>query len=134
MRILWQRVAKTISTKPELAKWAESYAYTNDIEDNFQKLSNLDSLDKHRLFLMDPVMMATLLNTEDLPKIARNYHLFEDLVMIQRSVASELTLNENGDLISLRTMMPNCEIKTVTLTHQQEEEMEAQWCHLVHAR
>jgi hypothetical protein len=134
MRILWQQVAKTISTEPELMEWAELHAHPDDVGENFQELSKFDPLNKHRLLLMNPVMMATLLNTEDLPKIAQNYHLFEDLVMIRRSVASDLTLNENRDLISLRTMMPNCEIKTITLAHRQEEETEAQWCHLVHAR
>jgi hypothetical protein len=134
MRILWQRVRDIISTDPGLTKWTESRAGATDIEVKFQRLSGLDSLNKHRLSFMDPDMMTTLLNTEDLPKIARNYHLYEDLIMIRRSVASELTLNESGDLISLQTMMPKCEIKTVVLTHRDEEETEAQWYHLMHVQ
>ena len=107
-----------------MIEWAKSHAYS-DTEENFQELSNFDPLNKHRLLLINPAIMATLLNTEDLPKISRNYYLFEDLIMIQRSVALDLTLNDKGDLISLRTMMPNCEIKTITLAHRQEEEIEA---------
>jgi hypothetical protein len=102
------------------------HADFRETEEIFQKISEFDLLDKRRLLLMNPVTIATLLNTEDLPKIAQNYHLFEDLVIVRCSVASDLMLNKNRALISLCTIMPKYKIKTFTLVHQPEEETEAQ--------
>ena len=134
MQILWQQVANTILTDPELMGQAELHANSRETKEKFQKLSKFDPLNKHCLLLINLVTIAALLNTKDLLIIAQNYYLFKDLIMIQRSVALDLTLNKNRALISLCTMMLNCEIKTVTLAHKLEKEIEAQQCYLVYVQ
>lgn len=48
----------------------------------------------------------------------------DDLITIRRSTASLLVLNEAGQTLSLRTMMPVHEVKTVELTMNEEEAAE----------
>lgn len=56
------------------------------------------------------------------------------LITIHRSTASELTLNEAGETLSLRSMVPLHQVKTVELSYGEEEGAESQWVHRAHAR
>jgi hypothetical protein len=57
-----------------------------------------------------------------------------DLLMICRSTSSYLVRNAAGETISLQSMMPMHDVKTVELSYNAEEEVEAQWVHRAHAR
>lgn len=54
--------------------------------------------------------------------------------MIHRSTASFLNLNQAGETISLRSIMPIHEVKTVELLNKPDEEIEFQWLHRLRVR
>lgn len=53
--------------------------------------------------------------------------------MIRRSTASILKINDH-ETVSMRSMIPSHEVRTVELTYQEEEAAESQWVHRAHAR
>lgn len=66
--------------------------------------------------------------------ISKFYHYMDELVSIRRSTASVLIRNENGDQISMKSMMPKHTVKTAELVYTNEEAVEAQFLHRFHAR
>lgn len=58
----------------------------------------------------------------------------DELIIICGSTALTLTLNEAGEMLLLKLMMPVHEVKTVELTLGDEEAAESQWVHRAHAR
>jgi hypothetical protein len=72
--------------------------------------------------------------TLDVTVISKYYRFMDELLMIRRSTSSLLRLNEAGDTISMLSIMPSHEVKTVELQYTQEEAAEMQWIHRVHAR
>jgi hypothetical protein len=78
--------------------------------------------------------MKALLRTDNLATILDHYHHMDQLLMIRRSPASTLLVNSKGDSISMRSIMPLHEVKTVQLKYAPEEEVEHQWVHRQHAR
>jgi len=78
--------------------------------------------------------IETLLNSQDPHKVSRYFHHMDDLLAIRRSTASTLQKDRYGNIISLRSMMPLHEYKTVELKYRPEEAAEMQWSHRAHAR
>lgn len=75
-----------------------------------------------------------LLVTEDVAIISKYYRYMDKLVMIRRSTASTLTMNDEGETMSLRFAMPLHEVRIVELHWRDKEAAEAQWVHRAHAR
>lgn len=78
--------------------------------------------------------MEKLLVSENVTHIAKYYHYMDELLSVRRSTASVLKRNEEGDTVSLRSMMPKHHVRTVELSYDEEEETEAQWLHRLAAR
>ncbi len=87
-----------------------------------------------RKFINILFRVEKLLLSEDVGLISQYYHFMDELVVIRRSTSSSLILNEIGDRISLRSIMPLHEVKTVDIVYREEEAVEAQWMHRIHAR
>ena len=66
--------------------------------------------------------------------IAKYYPYLDNLVSIRRSTASVLKTSEDGEDVSLKSMMPKHKVETVELKFNDEEAIEHQWFHRVHAR
>ena len=58
----------------------------------------------------------------------------DELLTIRRSITLTLMRNAQGDMISMRSMIPVHEVKTVKLNYHEEEATEAQWVHWLHAQ
>jgi hypothetical protein len=71
--------------------------------------------------------------TEDVSLISKFYHYMDELIMIRRSTASVLQFND-ATTVSMRSMIPHHEVRTVELTYTNEEAAESQWVHRLHAR
>ena len=100
----------------------------------FDELDALPANDIRRTIAMDPRRIQSLLDTRDVSIISRYYHHLDELIAIRRSLASELVRNEKGEKVSLKSMMPKHVVKTVELSYDDEEELEAQCFHRVYAR
>ena len=86
-----------------------------------------------RLVALNPVRLEKLLETDDLALVQRYCPLAGNLITLRRSSASSLR-NPDGSLISLRSIMPIHEVKTVELAFREEESVEYQWAHRAYAR
>ena len=100
----------------------------------YEALDGLPAKDIRRTIAMDPKRIQALLDTRDVSIISKYYHYLDELIAVRRSPASELVRNEKGEKIVLKSMMPRHEVKTVELSYEEEEEVEAQCFHRVYAR
>lgn len=100
----------------------------------FDELDVLPANDIRRIIAMDPKRIHALLDTRDVSIISTYYHYLDELIAIRRSPASELIRNQKGEKVSLKSMMPKHVVKTVELSYDDEEELEAQCFHRVYAR
>ena len=116
----------------EAMKWLK--AQSKQSYKIFDELDALPSNDIRRTIAMDPKRIQALLDTHDVSIISRYYHRLDELIAIRRSPASELVRNEKGERVSLKSMMPKHVVKTVELSYDEEEELEAQCFHRVYAR
>ena len=67
-------------------------------------------------------------------EISIYYHYMDEIFMIHRSTASELTKNSGGENVSLRTIMRIHTVKTVEPEVQKEDAVEFQWFYQLLAR
>lgn len=80
----------------------------------FAALDDLPPTDIRRTICMDPMRIRLLLDTQDVTEISRFYHYLDEIIAVRRSPASELGI-KRGDKLSLKSMMPKHDVKTVEL-------------------
>lgn len=130
--IFWISIRKALACNKANMDWLmQSNLQGYEI---FDSLKELPHDDIRRTVALDPKRIEQLLNTGDVTKIAKYYHIMDELVSIRRSTASILKVNDKGDTIELKTMMPPHTVKTVELNYTAEEATEAQWFHRLFAR
>ena len=73
--------------------------------------------------------------SDDLNEIRNNFHYIDNLVSIRRSTASVLDRGDGaGGKISLQSIMPTHEVKTVEVDYAEDEKPEMQWTHRASAQ
>ena len=132
LHIFWVSIKKALVANKASMDWLmQSNLQGYEI---FDSLKQLPHDDIRRTAALDPKRIEQLLNTGDVTKIAKYFHIMDELVSIRRSTASVLHVNDTGDTIELKTMMPPHTVKTVELNYTAEEATEAQWFHRLFAR
>ncbi|KAI4272430.1 MAG: hypothetical protein L6R38_006615 [Xanthoria sp. 2 TBL-2021] len=73
-----------------------------------------------------------LITSKDTTKVAKYFHVMDDLDSIRRSTTASLNKNESGEKISLKSMMPPHKVRTVELQYEEDEAAEVEWFGQVH--
>ncbi|KAL8841352.1 MAG: hypothetical protein Q9170_000983 [Blastenia crenularia] len=134
LHILWVNAKKALAADKDAMNWLKDKSKLLPGYELFGALKDIPFHDIRRLVAMDPTRIRTLFETQDVTKISEYYHYLDELVAVRRSTASELVRNETGEKVSLASMMPVHEVKTVELSYTEEEEVEAQVFHRIYAR
>ncbi|MCJ1260140.1 hypothetical protein MMC24_007980 [Lignoscripta atroalba] len=131
LRHPWMKLHVSVYQLDALVHWfLTATLITNDALDNYKSFKTVQALPKtdiRRCIIMDPKRVEALLNTQDVGLIERYYHFMDELLTIRRSITLTLMRNAQGDMISMRSMIPVHEVKTVKLDYHEEEATEAQW-------
>jgi hypothetical protein len=133
MMIIWQGVkdvvhSDTACTSLEAEVGVNFRRYFEWLEENNEELQPDD---KRRLMALSPQRLSGLLRTNNPSIIQKFYHLADTLVVLSRSPASRIWVDQigQGKSILLRDNMQPHTIYTTTLRRAPMEEKIYQWLH-----
>jgi hypothetical protein len=114
---------------PSISEWLADVARSTD-KDLMQELRELPVTDSRRLKALDPQLLRRAISSKrNLHlKVANHFDLVQDIVMIQRCLASSLPV-KNGEPIPLRGLFKKLVRKTAIVERFPTEELEYQLFH-----
>jgi len=114
---------------PSISEWLAEVTRSTD-KDLMQELRKLPVTDSRRLKALDPQLLRKAISSKKNLhlKVANHFDLVQDIVMIQRCLASSLPV-KNGEPIQLRGLFKKLVRKTAIVERFPAEELEYQFFH-----
>lgn len=131
LKFLWPRIEAEIAKDDSIKDWP---AQANSVGLSLRnRLKACPADDKNRLLALNPDTLGHLLDTGNITLIQQFCHIADKLYAIRRSQASNL-MNSNGASISLKSIMPSHDIKTISLEYSKVHAKVYAYFHRAHVQ